>query len=286
MSYPPLTDRTYAYFYITGPGRHEEITDKLLNLSPSKALSIGDIDYETGQTSQTMFWKRYSGLNDTAAINQHVVELLEIFGSRIYALSNMSDEYTLTIKCIGYYVDSSHGDHLDRENVRLASRMGINFDYNFYYINNEFCCLGDATMSSEPFTKREYAYFSLTGLGSHEEITEKLGFTPSKAWSVGDINPRSKKPYQFMYWQLPSGLDDTRPLESHIESLLVLLGTKQLELRELWTDYDLTIQCVGYYPPNVFPNSHGFQLKRDILHQAAQLGIAFDFDLYYQEHMA
>ena len=132
-------------------------------------------------------------------------------------------------------------------------------------------------MSSPPLTNREYAYFSVVGPGSHDSVTDKIGFSPSEAWSAGDINPRNGKPRQSMFWQLKSGLDDTAALEQHIESLLLTLGTKAQALRDLWVDYDLTIQCVGYYPGS----GHGSHLNREVVRRAAQLGIAFDLDFYY-----
>jgi predicted P-loop ATPase/GTPase len=80
-----------------------------------------------------------------------------------------------------------------------------------------------------------------------------------------------------MFWQLKSGLEDTAALEQHIESLLITLGTKAQALRELWVDYDLTIQCVGYYPGS----GHGANLNREVVRRAAQLGLAVDLDFYY-----
>jgi hypothetical protein len=80
-----------------------------------------------------------------------------------------------------------------------------------------------------------------------------------------------------MLWKLDSGLDDTEPLNQHIESLLLSLGTKGQALRDLWVDYDLTIQCVGRYPGS----GHGLHLDRELVRRAAQLGLAFDLDFYY-----
>jgi hypothetical protein len=80
-----------------------------------------------------------------------------------------------------------------------------------------------------------------------------------------------------MFWQLKSGLDDTVALEQHVESLLLTLGTRAQALRDLWVDYDLTIQCVGYYPGS----GHGAHLDREVVRRAAQLGLAFDLDFYY-----
>jgi Domain of unknown function (DUF4279) len=132
-------------------------------------------------------------------------------------------------------------------------------------------------MTSPPLTTREYAYFHITGLGTHEQVTEILKIKPSKAWNEGDINPRNGMPYKFMRWHLSSGLDDTQPLEMHIQSLFALLQPKADALRQLWVEYNLTLQCVGHFPPS----GHGMYFDREQIRQAAQLGLCFDLDFYY-----
>src|SRR5689334_5756370 len=101
-------------------------------------------------------------------------------------------------------------------------------------------------MSMPSLTRREFAYLSISGPGTHETVTERLGLKPTEAWNIGDINPRTGEPRRFMRWQLKSGLDDTRSLDEHITSLLHFLGHKASEMRQLWVDYDLVLECVGY----------------------------------------
>lgn len=74
-----------------------------------------------------------------------------------------------------------------------------------------------------------------------------------------------------------SGLDDTAPLQQHIDHLLLILSPKGEELKELWTDYELTIQCVGYFPAS----GHGTHLSRGTVRTSAGLGLSFDFDYYF-----
>ena len=132
-------------------------------------------------------------------------------------------------------------------------------------------------MSSPPLTDREYAYIVITGPGRHETITERLGLEPSEAWNVGDQNPNNGKICKTMQWRLKSGLDDTHRLNEHVESLLMCLGRKADALRELWLEYDVTLHCVGYYPPS----GHGAHFNRDTIRRAASLGMALDLDFYY-----
>ena len=136
-------------------------------------------------------------------------------------------------------------------------------------------------MTSPPLTTREYAYFCVTGPGTHQEVTERLGLHPSEAWNVGDEGPKGRARL-FMSWRLSSGLDDTEPLDRHIQNLLLLLGRRAEALRTLWVDYDLTLQCVGYSPPS----GHGAHFDREQIRQAAQLGLAIDLDFYYVDDHA
>jgi len=132
-------------------------------------------------------------------------------------------------------------------------------------------------MTSPPLTTREYAYISITGPGSHEEITQILGLKPSEAWNAGDTNPRNGKPRTFMVWHRSSGLDDKQPLEAHIKNLFLCMRPKVESIRKLWVDYNLTLCCVGYF----HPSGHGMHFNREQIRQAAQLGLSFDLDFYY-----
>ena len=133
-------------------------------------------------------------------------------------------------------------------------------------------------MSQPQLTGREYAYVSIHGPGTHEAISEKLGLHPSEAWNVGDINIRNGNPHKHMRWALRSGLDDTHPMEEHLRSLLLYFNGKAELVKALWLEYDITLQCVGYYPPSHGPGVH---FDREVVRQAAQLGMSIDCDLYF-----
>lgn len=117
----------------------------------------------------------------------------------------------------------------------------------------------------------------VTGPSTHQEVTALLGLRPSEAWNVGEANPRNGKPRKFMSWRMSSGLDDTKPLAEHISTLLLRLQPRASDLRQLWVEHNLTLQCVGYFPPS----GHGVHFDREQVRQAAQLGLALDLDFYY-----
>ena len=121
----------------------------------------------------------------------------------------------------------------------------------------------------------EYAYFYVTGPGTHELVTDILDLAPTAARNVGEVDPSTGRLCRFMRWELHSGLEHSAPLIQHIDALFLYLGPRANELRSLWLEYDLTLQAVGYYS-----GSHGLHLSREHVRKAAALGVALDLDLY------
>jgi hypothetical protein len=80
-----------------------------------------------------------------------------------------------------------------------------------------------------------------------------------------------------MSWRKRSGLDDTNSLAHHIECVLLWLQPRAELLRQLWVDYDLTLQCVGYFPPS----GHGMHFDREQVRRIARMGLALDLDFYF-----
>jgi len=135
-------------------------------------------------------------------------------------------------------------------------------------------------MPSPPITSREYAYFYVSGPGTHESVSSLLGLEPSQSWNVGDTIEGTGRLRNVMRWQLDSGLDDRHPISAHIEALLVLLIPRESQLGRLALENDLVIQCVGHYPPA----GHGVHLSREVVRQAARISAAFDLDFYYLDY--
>ena len=135
-------------------------------------------------------------------------------------------------------------------------------------------------MTEPQLTCRTYAYVSITGPGTHETISETLGLKPHEARNIGDINHRNGRPYTHMRWAFRSGLDDTHSFEEHIHSLFLMFHLKSESLKSLWVEYDICLHCVGCFPPSAGPGIH---LDREVVRQAAQLGMAIDCDFYFTD---
>ncbi len=133
-------------------------------------------------------------------------------------------------------------------------------------------------MAAPHMTRRTYAYVHITGPGSHETITEILGLKPTDAWNIGDLNPSNGQPRKFMAWNFRSGLDDTHCLEEHIRAVFLWFNVRSEEVRKLWLEYEITLQCVGRFPSSC---GSGVHIDREVVRKAATFGMAVDFDHYF-----
>ena len=51
-------------------------------------------------------------------------------------IKQLSDEYELTIQCVGYYPGSNHGAHFNRESLKVLGKLGIALDLDFYFVDD------------------------------------------------------------------------------------------------------------------------------------------------------
>jgi hypothetical protein len=49
------------------------------------------------------------------------------------------------------------------------------------------------------------------------------------------------------------------------------------KLEKIVQEYELCIQCVGYFPPT----GYGIPLNKNTIQRAARLGVSIDMDFYY-----
>jgi hypothetical protein len=128
-----------------------------------------------------------------------------------------------------------------------------------------------------------HAYFLLTGVDLNpEEITAKLGITPTKTFLKGDrVHPKGTRTHAVSGWKLGSKLDESAYLEDHINSVLEQLQVNWQVVNELCRRYTPSINCVMYhhYEPDGDPGT-GMHFDKAILDQIHQLNAEIDFDLY------
>lgn len=135
MASPPLTDRKYAYFKVTGYGDCNQVTN-ILKLEPTKSWSQGEIDTRRNKPRRIMFWALESGLNDQSPIEDHISTLLNKLEAKADCIANLPIDFAKLIQCVGYFPASEHGLHLPSEVIKRLANLGLDIDYDFYYISD------------------------------------------------------------------------------------------------------------------------------------------------------
>ena len=128
-----------------------------------------------------------------------------------------------------------------------------------------------------PATPREYAYLSAEGAADPETITQALGIEPDRIYSLGDPIPNKRGATLYRrrsHWRLNSRLDDTEPMERHVNALLRRIVPKRQELLQLQQDFAFSIVCVS------LGDNFSFTTDMEMQRLATSCAITFWFDIY------
>ena len=134
MTSPPMTNREYAYFAVTGQGASASVTERL-GCQPSHEWSEGDARPRGGHY-QNMRWRLDSELPDTSTLEQHIEHLLLTLPSRADKIRSLAPDYTASIVAVGYYPASGHGLHLEHQWLQAVAHLGLSLDFDFYFTSD------------------------------------------------------------------------------------------------------------------------------------------------------
>lgn len=121
----------------------------------------------------------------------------------------------------------------------------------------------------EPMTNKKWHSASLRIVSltmSPAEITKTLGIEPTRAYAIGTP----------VKWILESGLDESEPLNLHINKLLLLIESKVERFKELISVCDIEIFC-GFSSEN---GQGGFVLDAELLKRLNIIPLDLVLDLY------
>ena len=135
MASPPLTNREYAYFTVTGKG-DSSLISSILKIESTKNWSEGENNPRNNTPRKFMRWNLESGLDDTQSIDLHIEKLLSVLEPLALELAELSTKYEVYIQCVGYFPPPSHGLHLDRKVIERISRLSVSLDYDFYFVSD------------------------------------------------------------------------------------------------------------------------------------------------------
>lgn len=127
---------------------------------------------------------------------------------------------------------------------------------------------------SEP--SEQYAYFTITNSFDPEDITRRVGVSPTDSWKKGDLHPRRAMERKFSRWCLRSRLGNDSELEDHIRDVLEQLEQNPSEFQKLAKEFSGCMQLVGYFHEG-YPGLHFDML---LIQGLAKYGLSVDFDFY------
>ena len=124
-----------------------------------------------------------------------------------------------------------------------------------------------------------YAYFTVVGSFEPDEITRKVGVTPTKCWCEGDLNPRSGLKYSFSRWILRSRLETAASLETHVTDVLDQLDSNRTTFREISIELGGVMELVAYF----YRDYPGLSMEHDLIQRMAEYSLSIDCDFYWMQ---
>ncbi|MGE7949874.1 DUF4279 domain-containing protein [Lysinibacillus sp. NPDC093688] len=116
---------------------------------------------------------------------------------------------------------------------------------------------------------------------SIDDVTEKLGVTPTEAFKKGDLIPnRSTVCYRKeTSWDLGTGYQASLDVNNQLQQIIDKLQNKSLILNEIKETY--TLECKFFIVVKIEEgNTPALYLSKDIIKFAANIEAEFDVDLY------
>jgi hypothetical protein len=120
-----------------------------------------------------------------------------------------------------------------------------------------------------------YAYFYITGAFEPDDITRKVGITPTYSVKVGEPG-RYIKNAKCSHWQLRSRLDAKEELELHVKDVLDQMDANKTAFEALSRELGGTMELVGYFSEH----EPGVHFERGIVERIAQYALSIDCDFY------
>jgi hypothetical protein len=120
-----------------------------------------------------------------------------------------------------------------------------------------------------------YAYFCVTGSFDPDEITRRIGVSPTYAVKEGEPGRYVKKT-KCSRWQLRSRLGEQEPIELHVKDVLDQMDANKSAFEKLSCEFGGTMQLVGYFAKN----EPGVHFEREIVKRIAQYALSIDCDFY------
>ena len=123
----------------------------------------------------------------------------------------------------------------------------------------------------------QYAYFTVVNSFDPDEITRRVGISPTESWRKGDLHPKTGRARNFSRWILRSRLQTTASLETHVRDVLDQLDANPTAFKRLSIEENGTMQLVAFFR-NDYP---GVSFERELIERIAGYSLSMDCDFYF-----
>jgi hypothetical protein len=124
------TNECYAYFHIAGSFDPAAITADV-GVAPTKACIEGELISATQKRRTCSRWMLYSRLARSAALEEHVSDVLDQLDSNESGFRRLSTQHGGTMELVGYFRDYP-GIFFEYETIKRLAQYALSLDCDFY----------------------------------------------------------------------------------------------------------------------------------------------------------
>ena len=121
-----------------------------------------------------------------------------------------------------------------------------------------------------------YAYFHVRGSFDPDDVTRRVGVTPTETKREGDAIGTTPMKRPCSLWALHSRVNASAPIHEHVRNVLDHLDSNKAAFEKLSRELGGTMQLVGYFH-DVNPGVH---FDVETVRRSANYGLCIDCDFY------
>ncbi len=124
------TDQCYAYFHIAGSFDPAKIT-AIVGILPTQTCMEGEVIPRSQKRRKCSHWELHSRLSRSAALEEHVSDVLDQLDSNKDGFRKLSVEHGGTMELVGYLQDYP-GIFLERAIIERLAQYALSLDCDLY----------------------------------------------------------------------------------------------------------------------------------------------------------
>jgi|GEM_PF-2413134 len=277
----------HAYLTITGEGDAKALTERY-GAQVDRMWNAGDTELGSYHFDQMCLYVR-SGMRDDDASEQHIESIVHCYEGR--QLHTLPDELCRTVHVVTHSAHSQAGGlWLNADLIRRLAWIKARVCIHVY----KMVAHGERLLEHHhdfpgarwvPETRTQdknagqYAHLELRSYDTTaDEISQRLGLTPTKSWQRGEAIVRGEQPTRaHNLWKMASGVDSQQEMAAHLDALNTVLVAKQDVLSHFSANYrnEIGIAAAAHLDTSIC-----ITLPAKLIERMAMLGMSFELDLY------